>query len=288
MADPVRSNPRAMMPHLLGIGAAVGVLVSCALLPFFPGRYDVLATPLSSMARVLGIVGLLLVPVGALWALTVRWRWLAPRRRALSILTAVAASLVWLLVALFAFTLGWFSLGVVVLVAWVLALRKAVARLRAPGAAMLPAGAMAGWCLFAPVVAACLQHALVGPLLEASRSRVIGNSAPLIQDIEGYRATRGSYPPSLLSVWNDYLPGVLGVREYRYEPSGDSYNLCFEHPALALDSREFVVYNPRDQQQFTSHDSDLLRRTPDELAHRRGHRGAVDASHAHWKIFRFD
>jgi len=37
------------------------------LLPFLPGQYDSLAVPLSMMAQLFGIVGLLLVPLGVVW-----------------------------------------------------------------------------------------------------------------------------------------------------------------------------------------------------------------------------
>ena len=41
--------------------------------------------------------------------------------------------------------------------------------------------------------------------------------APLIADIERYRAVNGRYPASLLSVWPDYLPSVIGIERYYHE-----------------------------------------------------------------------
>ena len=102
----------------------------------------------------------------------------------------------------------------------------------------------------------------------------------MIADIEQYRAAHGRYPASLLSVWEDYLPGVIGIKEYHYEPSGDAYNLFFEQFALHFGTREFVMYNPRDQQAMTSHKLDLLQLTPQELAleQTRGHYAVHDAA----------
>jgi len=54
-----------MWAHSLGITLATAGIVLATLAPFFPGSYDSLAVPLSLMSRVLGTVGLLLVPIGA-------------------------------------------------------------------------------------------------------------------------------------------------------------------------------------------------------------------------------
>jgi hypothetical protein len=123
--------------------------------------------------------------------------------------------------------------------------------------------------------------------IESSRNRAIRNSAEMVAHIEQYRAAHGRYPVSLLAVWGDYKPGLIGIKEYLYEPSGDAYNLVFEQIALAFGTREFVVYNPRDEQVMTSHANDLLQRTH-ELAWRRGYYAVNDAPYPHWKYFWFD
>jgi hypothetical protein len=93
------------------------------------------------------------------------------------------------------------------------------------------------------------------------------------------------------SLWEDhYVPGVIGIEKYHYEPSGDVYNLYFEQFALQFGTREFVMYNPRDQQAMTSHKRDLLQLTPEELVleQSRGHYAVHDAPQPHWKYFWFD
>jgi hypothetical protein len=77
-------------------------------------------------------------------------------------------------------------------------------------------------------------------------------------------------------------PGPRSVRKYS--------NLFFEQLALHFGTREFVMYNPRDQQVMTSHKMDLLELTPQELAleHTRGHNAVHHAPHPHWKYFWFD
>jgi hypothetical protein len=56
-----------MLMHLVRVGAITAFILLCTVLPFLPGRYDNLAVPLSAMAQVVGITGLLLVPIGGLW-----------------------------------------------------------------------------------------------------------------------------------------------------------------------------------------------------------------------------
>ncbi len=139
-----------------------------------------------------------------------------------------------------------------------------------------------------PVAVFLLQRAVLEPAVEFSRNRAIGNSAPLIAAIEQHRATRGHYPLSLLSVHPDHSPGVIGIERFHYEPSGDAYNLLFEQPASPMGTQEFVVYNPRGEQNATSHALDLLEFTAERLGLARGHHAVHDLPHAHWKSFWFD
>ena len=110
----------------------------------------------------------------------------------------------------------------------------------------------------------------------------------LITDIERYREAHGHYPRSLQSLWDDYRPPVVGIERFRYEPSGDGYNVYFEHPAGALDVKEVVMYNRHGAQEFTSHSADLLQRSPEQLARMRGYVAVRDAGRPRWKYFLFD
>ena len=105
---------------------------------------------------------------------------------------------------------------------------------------------------------------------------------------ERHRAAGGTYPASLLSVWKDYSPAVIGIEKYHYGRSGEAYNLLFEQPAADLATREFVVYNPRDEQVATSHAMDCLQYSPERLARARGYFAVHQTPHAHWKYFWFD
>ena len=184
-----------------------------------------------------------------------------------------------------AFALVGLLLGVVTLALAayaVFSLRRRIATLRTARPAWRRAPAL--YLLIVPLAVFLVQQALVPRAVEFSRDRAIRNAAPLIADIERYRAARGTYPASLLSVWKDYSPAVIGIEKYHYERSGEAYNLLFEQPAADLATREFVVYNPRDEQVATSHAMDLLQYSPERLERARGYFAVHQTPHAHWKI----
>jgi len=277
-----------MLKHFLGITAATAVIILCTLLPFLPGRYDSLAVPLSGMSQLFGKVGLLLVPVGALWIASGYWSRLAGKQYVFAIAALIASSVVWAILSLGALVSS-LSLGLGALALWAYVVSRVTPRLRLlKSATPRPTSAIPLYMIIVPVAVALLQLVLVGRATEFSRSRAIRNSAQLIADIEQYRAAHGRYPTSLLSEWLDYSPSVIGINEYYYEPSGDAYNLVFEQFTVQFGTKEFVMYNPRDQQVMTSHKRDLLRLTPEELEPRRGYYAVHDAPHPHWKYFWFD
>lgn len=282
---------RRLLTHSLGIASATAGIMLGTLLPFLPGRYDNLAVPLSLMAQIFGKVGLVLVPVGALWVASGYWSRLAGKQYRIAIAALIASSVVWMLVSLGALVSSGFVLCLGAIAVWIYAVSRILPRLRRLKSASPPSvSAIAFYLLLVPVAVALLQMALVAPAIELSRNRAVRNSAPLIAAIEQYQATHGQYPASLLSVWPDYWPGLIGIYEYHYEPSGDAYNLFFEQFALAFGTREFVMYNPRDQQAMTSHKMDRLELTPQQLAleQGRGHYAVRDGPRPHWKYFWFD
>jgi hypothetical protein len=279
-----------MMTHLLRVTAAIAAITLCTVLPFLPGRYDSLAAPLSMMAQLFGKVGLLLVPVGAAWIASERWSRLARMRHVFAVTAVIASAVVWGIVSLGAFVeslalgLAAFAVGAYVVLRFLRRLRRGTG-VTPRSASMLPL-----YFVIVPVAVAALQLALADPVVEFSRDRAIRNSAALIADIEQYRIANGRYPPSLVAVNKDYLPRVIGIKEYRYEPRGNAYNILFEQITFSLGTIEIVMYNPRDEQVMTSHAMDVLQLTPEQLAvdQTRGHNAVHDARQPHWKYFWFD
>ncbi len=275
-----------MRAHVLWITLASAAVVLCTLLPFLPGSYDPLALPLSMMARVAGFVGLLFVPIGVIWMAGRYSHALAGKQYSCAVAALIVAALTWGAVSLAAFATESASLALLSLAAGVYLLFRITPRLG--GMKTAPTSTPALYLIALPVAVFLLQRVVLTPAVELSRNRAIRNSAALIADIERYRATRGRYPPSLLSVHKDYSPGIMGIEKFQYEPSGDGFNLLFEQPASPLGTQELVVYNPRDEQTATSHAMDLLQYTPDRLELARGFYAVHDLPHAHWKVFLFD
>lgn len=284
-----------MIRHILGIVVTIAIILLCTLLPFLPGSYDNLAVALSEMAHMFGIVGLLLVPSGLLWLAANRSSRLAQRRHLFPLLALIGSTLVWLSLWLAAIVQSGYVLSVMVVLAWIWVLRKAWATFRrgtqtldGPGA--VPGSALPFYLIAVPIAVMLLQWALVERAVEMSRNRAIANSARLIAAIEEYRERNGSYPTSLLAEWPDIMPQVIGIRQYHYEPHGEAYNLVFEQFNYRFGTREFVVYNPRDEQVMTAHAISILELTPNQLAleRTRGHYASHDLPQPHWKLFWFD
>jgi hypothetical protein len=280
------------------MAAALVVFTACLLYPFLPGTYDGMAVTLSAMAQLVGMTGILLVPLGAIWLAHdfLRTRsanagTVPPNRVSywLGWASLGAATLVVIIVSLGAIIDNHQSAGVVVLTLWAYCASRLAAGLRARRAAKSATlSAAPVYLVVLPTLAAALTFTVIAPASESSRNRAIDASARLIADIERYRDAHGHYPVSLQSLWDDYRPPVIGIERYRYEPNGDSYNLYFEHFAVALDQKEIVMYNPHGNQDFSSHNTDLLLLSPGQITAQRGHAPAHNASRARWKYFLFD
>jgi len=142
------------------------------------------------------------------------------------------------------------------------------------------------YLIFVPGALLAVQLLFATPLTDASRNRAIANSAEIIRDIEAYKTEHGQYPLSLLALWPDYSPGVTGIKQYYYEPHGESFNLVFEQPRFLLDNlgaRELVVYNPRGEHQAVSHAAWRLT-SPDA----QGWYTTRETSIPNWQSFLFD
>jgi hypothetical protein len=268
----------------LTIGVAT-LLVLCMVYPFLSGGYDRLAVPLSTMVQVFGVIGLALVPGGLLWLTMPRLGF------AFSLLSTAVGTCVACILALFATLSVGNAFGVLTLAAWVYVLVRLIPilkRLKCAGGSGFHPATVYLVCL--PVLVLAAQLALVAPMTRASRDRAIANARAFIGDIEQYHARNGRYPASLQAQNRDYYPDVVGVERYIYVPQGDSYNLSFEQPRFLLDrfgTREWVVYNPRDEHRVYSHTAWLL--PPPEVAEpSQGWYASGETGYAHWMYFLFD
>jgi hypothetical protein len=264
------------------IGSWIVLLVSAMLLPFLPGRHDPLVATLAVSATGVSFGSLLLVPVGVVWLTAARGY--GPAKAALVVATIVAAG-----AALVTAASGSMAAAAVILatsVAWLIDLRRRVASAQTNGATLARSVPVA--LIVVPLAATAARMTLVESASVWSRDRAIANSAEIIRDIERFRERTGAYPSAVNSVWPDYHPGVIGIDRYRYEPSGEAYNLYFEHPSTDFAAREIVMYNPRGEQDFSSHAFDLLQLSPEEIRQQRGYFASQKLAQAKWRRFLFD
>jgi hypothetical protein len=277
------------MAHLMRACLIVAAVIAATFLPFVAGGYDPMAGPLSGMAWALGRVGLVLVPIGGLWlwastyCVDGAWppRWL---RR----VTIGACGFIALVMVVMAFACSGPVLTVSTAAIAGLFLFRLARRLRSAESGRATFRAAAVSMIVAPIVVFAAQSALVDPVANAARNRVIANGAPLIAEIERYRDRRGAYPASLFSIWGDYKPSIVGVERYYYEPSGDAYNVIFREPSLGFGTKRFVVYNPRGKQRVTVHEQDRLLLDEAGLdADNAGYTIVQPLPQPHWKAFLF-
>ncbi|HEX6052595.1 MAG TPA: hypothetical protein VFZ21_25195 [Gemmatimonadaceae bacterium] len=270
------------MTFLRTIGL-VAALSLGMLLPYLPGRFDGSATTLSFLIQVSSYASLLFVPPGVAWML-------APRRvRTWRKLTLWIAALVAVVATFVAVADNQLAFGVLVGVIAVSVLR----RLRRWTATDIDgnggrASPVALGIVLAPILLVAFMIMVLPRAAARSRDRAIRHSAPFISELESFHRRRGHYPVSLQSLNRDIPTGVIGIERFHYEPNGDGYNLYFVRQSIALDAKEVVMYNPRDEHRFTSHERDILQYDGEQVDVRRGDRRRTRLAHAHWLSILFD
>jgi hypothetical protein len=287
-----------MLMHLALVILAAAVMTLLTFYPFLPGSHDALAVQVSGMAQLVGIAGVLLIPVGLAWLVN------EVRRHARKSAStecggayyfALAALLIGGLLAVVLVIGAFGSVGpslalatFAVLGYMVLRVSTTLGLLNRPNRGFHPAPL---YLIVVPGAALVAQLVLHDVVSDYGRKRAIAGSASLIRDIERYFVANGHYPRSLSALHQDYDTSVIGVEQFHYAPNGDAYNVFFEQPTFAfanLGVREVVMYNKRDEHAMIGHDSDILRWTPKQLASRRGWNALHDTSIPHWKYFWFD
>jgi hypothetical protein len=271
---------------LLCMAAAMALLTLCMALPFLPGEYDRLAMPLSLMAQVFGLAGLPFACIGLGWLL------LPKKRMGFALAALVWGVVVWFLLVLVAWQTAGIAFGVISLVAGLFFFHHLKSRWKRLKNAAQPGFQSTPLYLLAlPLFTLLLQWQLAKPLTQWSRKRVMENAGEYIAALETYHEKHGRYPSTLQAMHRDYYPETAGVEKYHYSPHGSSYNLSFEQPRFFLDdwgAREWVVYNPREEQRAYSHTSWFLLLLPEELERSQGWYAADEVGRAHWKRFLFD
>lgn len=286
----------------LGTCAAVIVFTACVFAPFYFWHFDPLAVPVSIASQMVVFGGISLLPISLPWLIyeAVVSRALKPEgvpttrylRFWFAVVLLVLGSLLGFLCCLLVLLgvsaiLGAFMLScLTACLAWLV---PKLRRFRGEWSSRFMGVPAQLVCI--PTAVLLLQFLLVKPVSNASREHAIANAQRFIDDIESFRRRHGEYPVSLIAQWKDYHPGVLGVDKFHYHRHGDAYSLSFEQPKLLIDqpgTREWVVFNPRDQHQSYSHTSFFLLLPPEEHERSPGWYAVDDSAVAQWKIFFFD
>lgn len=289
-----------MLVHIAVIAGLIGVLAASMLYPFMPGTYDNLAITISVMAQTFGVAGLLLVLIGGLWLAYEWWRQSRRRRNltlkaggyAFALLAIIASALVAIVLAIAAAASGSLVFGLLTLIVWAYVasrLRPPLKSLRQTERAYFSVVPI--YLTIVPLAALILQLVIAAPATAFSRNHTIAMSAEIVTDIENYHAANGRYPTSLLAVYGDYAPSVVGVERYHYAPTREGYNLAFRQPRFVLDDfgvAEFVVYNPRDEHYMISHTSWILLLSPAQVNATQGWFAVRPAASPHWRSYLFD
>jgi hypothetical protein len=249
-------------------------------LPYLPGRFDASAAALSFMVQAGSFASLLLVPVGVGWIASPRkassWRKVA----------LVAGGFVAFATVLAGAAANQTALGVLVGIAAIGLLRVAYRRSQTAEARAGRRTPLSLVCV--PIVLVAFRTTVLPRAADWSRDRAIQHSARLVAEIEAFRGRRGHYPVSLHSLNSDVPTGVIGIERFQYEQNGNAYNLFFVRPHVELDAMEVVLFNPRDEHRFTSHELDLLQYDGQQLDVRRGDRRRTPLAHAGWVSILFD
>jgi hypothetical protein len=250
-------------------------------LPYLPGRFDASAATFSFVVQAGSLVSLLMVPVGVAWIIN-------PGRSGLWRRVALAlAGLVGFVITISAVSVDMLALGVLLGLWSILLVRTASRRLRADRAVGGHAR-VAFSLVWLPLILVTFRATVLPRAADWSRDRAIQHSDILIGEIEAFRQRRGHYPISLVSLNRDVPTGVVGVERFHYEPNGETYNLFFVRPHIALDAKEVVIFNPRDEHRFASHELDVLQFDDEPLNLRRGDRRRTHLAHPHWISILFD
>ena len=281
-----------MTRHFIAIISITAFIVLCMFLPFLPGRYDSLSPTLSFMTQLFSFAGLLLVPLGLLW-LGYEFR----KQRGESkkktkhffIATFLTIGFVTIIISLGALLNYNVSFGILFLaVCLSLLTRIYLKQLAKRNYDHLNFNPIPLYLIIIPLIVAVVRFTLLSKGVEFSRNYAIKKSEPLITAIEAYHAKNGSYPLSLQALHSDILPGIIGIKQYYYEPNGNGYNLYFKQFSDEMDVEEIVMYNKLDEHAFAAHLLDILEYSGQELTLRRGDRRRYRLSSPHWIYIKFD
>jgi len=275
---------KKILTHISKQVLVLAVLTLGNIYPFMSGDFDRLAMPLSMIIQGFGILGLTLSLFGLIWLL------MPSKHKIFSIISIYLFGFLIVVFTFFAYLISGILFGITILFVLGILLHKYRQRIIVPfereTIAFVPI-----YLIVLPVSILTVQLLIAKPITDWSRDRTISNAKDYVRDIENFYTRNGYYPKSLQAMYKDYYPNTVGIEKFHYLPFGNSYNLSFEQPRFILDiigTKEWVVYNPKDEHRVYSHTSWFLLLSPEESEIRQGWYSSADTKHKHWKSFFFD
>lgn len=253
------------------------LLIGISFVPFLPGPYSTVAIGASALVQMFGFFGLLLVPVGLVWLLLqlrtkqeerkVPDRWANGYYLSLLVFILVIGFLI-LLLAVGFYQVGireriFFMCFIGVLIAFCYA---GTARLK--NSRPEKSNFLSLYLIVIPLAAWCTKNFWVEKIADISRDKAIVQSLPLIDALEEYHSKNGRYPFTLNELKGKYLPvipnsGVIGIKPYAYEKTGDSYQLSFVQWLHWGATEEKVIYSRFNQEQIKGYFAGFGTKYPD-------------------------
>ena len=126
------------------------------------------------------------------------------------------------------------------------------------------------YLLSIPVISFVVRLLLIGPISDYSRNYAIENSQQLINAIEDYYVRNNHYPETIETLNYVPKPFIMGIEEFEYERSGDSYNVWFTQRQAIIATKEVVMYNKNDQHNV------------------KGHYASFNTKKSHWRYYWLD
>ena len=262
--------------QLILLNLVVGL---CIFLPFLPGPYDKLVQGLSTVAQLIGFLGLVLVPIGIFWLIQ------EIKKLTGSIISfnnwnngyylAITALFFGIIFMLFLGLVLLVSTGITAGIIWLVLLGiglykiiPAIKRLKQPAGKKFNTVPL--YLLSLPIIAFALRSFLISPASEYSRNYAIQKGQAVIAAIEGYYEQNGNYPESLDYLYFNPKPSVMGIDEFHYERNGDAFNLYFVQWQHVGATREVVMFNKKDEHSV------------------KGHFASYDTRKPHWRYYWLD
>lgn len=260
------------------------LLIGISFAPFLPGSYSTVAIGASALVQMSGFFGLLLVPVGVLWLLLqLRNRQEKPKMpdkwangyyfSLLVFIPTIGFLILLLAVGFYQMEVRERVLSIAFIAALIIFCGAGIVRLKNSRPGKFNFSPL--YLIILPLTAWCTKNFWVEKIADVSRDKAIVQSLPIIEALEEYHSKNGAYPVSLDELKGKYLTmipnsGVIGIKPYGYEKTGDSYRLSFVQWLHWGATEEKVIYSRFNQEQI------------------KGYFAGFETKHPDWRYYWFD